>query len=165
MQPDQILSLQPGHELDKAVHAVVFANDGRLFKYSTTDSCAAKLLDRLPLFVGRVDPTHAKFDINRPWVAGTLAHDPATKGDLTVLRVTSATRMGALCKAALLLVLHPPQSAQPAGRMAVRRQLTQQRPQPMPARSFRQQRSPMPKRPEKFVAPTPPAPQNGGGEK
>lgn len=97
--PD-IIALQPGPALDSAVHLHVFAQkDSPAPLYSFNDAAAITILDRLPLYVGRVEPTS---DPARPWSAGILAHDPAGKMDYTALRVLAPTKAVALCKAALL---------------------------------------------------------------
>lgn len=197
MNPTDIIALQPGKQLDEAVHAVIFNNTGPLLPYSTADTACVAILDRAPLFVGRVGPHHPKFDISRPWVAGTLTFDPNFKGDITSLRVTAGTRAVALCKAALIFTLKPAAEAprrQPAqavstpasaaaAREVARRVGTKrarnpkaaaQEPPPPPKRSastgakpafnrppqpaaFRggSAFAPMPKRPSKFVGPTP----------
>lgn len=107
MTHTEILALTPGPDLDQAVHLFVFNQTGDAPRYSTDDAAGIKLLDRLPLFVARVDPSHPQLDPSRPWIAGTLAHEPAFKGDVTTLRVSAPTRLTALCKAALLVVLRP----------------------------------------------------------
>ncbi len=113
MNSAEIIALPSGKPLDEAVHSYVFNNTGPVLPYSTSDEAGIELLDRLPLFIGRVSPAHPRFDPQRAWVAGTLTHDPNFKGDITSLRVTASARMVALCKAALIFTLKP--AAAPAG--------------------------------------------------
>jgi len=116
MNATDVIALQPGQPLDQAVHALIFNNSGPVQPYSTEDGAGMAILDRVPMFVGRVGLQHPKLDLNRPWVAGTLSFDPNFKGDITSLRVTAATRLVALCKAALIFTLSP--AAGPAPRAA-----------------------------------------------
>lgn len=168
MNTDEILALQAGPALDQAVHSVIFGSTGKLPAYSTREASALALMDRLPLFVGRVDASHPMFDAARPFVAGLLTYDRTLSGDVTRIRVTGPTRMVALCKAALLVALRParqearrPQSTADAARElaarigtpAARNPNTPKFQQPMARVHSRDQRAPMPKRPEKFVGP------------
>lgn len=107
MTSAEILAIPPGPALDLAVHQYCLGGIGDPLPYSTSEADAVKILDRLSLFVGRVSPQHSRFDPNRPYVAGTLVFDQATGGDTSRIRVTAATRMIALCKAALIVVLQP----------------------------------------------------------
>lgn len=175
MTHENILALQPGPELDQAVHVAVFGGIGKLAPYSTKDSAGLKVLDRLPLFIGRVDPSHPRFDASRPWVSGTLTHNAEIKGDMTALRVTAPTRGVALCKAALLVLLRPARAERPAPRQssadaarevaarigtpAARNPNRPTIPQPT-ARPNARARQPLPKRVERFQAPEPQPPAN-----
>lgn len=181
MTPQQILALTPGPELDKAVSIYCFNSPaGKRPAYSTDDAAGMKLLDRFPLFVARVDDGHPARDPSRPFVAGTLAHEPSIRGDVTTLRVSAPTRMTALCKAALLFSLRPSQpqrgaksSADQAREVAARigtpaarrpggapKKLQAPRvPQPSLFTTGARTREKMPTRPKAFVGPTPlPAP-------
>lgn len=169
MTTDEILSLAAGPTLDAAVHVHVFSNTGKASRYSTRDSAGMKVLDKLPLFVGRVSPAHPHFDVARPWIAGTLTHNPDIKGDMTALRVTAGTRLVALCKAALLVVLRPAKAERPGPRQspadaaravaarigtpAARNPNRPQIAQPTARVHAADKRLPIPKRPERFVGP------------
>lgn len=107
MTPSDILALPPGPDLDRAVQTYVFNATGKVPAFSTDSTTGLRLLDRLPLFVGRVDPSHPHFDPSRPWIAGTLAYEATVKGDMTSLRVAAPTMLTALTKAALLFTLRP----------------------------------------------------------
>lgn len=197
MNAAEILALQSGQPLDATVHSYIFNNAGPVLPYSTESAVALGILDRLPLFVGRVAPTHPKIDPARPWISGTLTHEPSFKGDVTALRVTGPTLAIALCKAALIFTMKPatgpaPRAAaqprsNPASEQAARdvaRRVGTKRarnpkaePETPPARNLRADKSgskpafnrpqqpaahrsggqlaPMPKRPGKWVGPTP----------
>lgn len=170
MTSDEILALTPGPQLDAAIHLHVFSNPGKAPAYSTKDAAGMKILDRLPLFVGKLDPAHPKYDSSRPFVAGTLAHEPSLNGDVTRLRVTAPSRLVALCKAALLVVLRPAKAERPAPRQssaeqardiaarigtpAARNPNNPRVSQPTVHRG-RDARPPMPQRPANFVGPKP----------
>lgn len=104
MTAQEILALN-GPALDNAVHVYVMGAKGEPAPYSTDDAVGMKLLDRLPLYVGRIDSKHPELKAERPWQAGILVHEPTVKGDVTRLRVTAPTRLAAICKAALIFVL------------------------------------------------------------
>ena len=99
-----ILAIPPGLALDEAIHKYAFGLTGRAPAYSTSDADGITLLDKLPLYVARIDPPR---DASRPWIAGTMSHDPTRQIEYTTLRVAAATRMAALCKATLLVVFKP----------------------------------------------------------
>lgn len=102
MNPSEILALQPGPGLDKAVHNHVFNKTGKAPAYSTDDSAALLILDKIPLFVASVDPDKPDYNAAKPYVAGRLQHERSVQGDITILRVVGATKAVTLCKAALL---------------------------------------------------------------
>jgi hypothetical protein len=115
MTNNEILALTTGPELDRAVNIYVFNDTGKTAPaFSTSDADGMKLLDKLPLFVARVDPAHPNLDHSRPWIAGTLTWEPTVKGDVTSLRVAAPTRLTALCKAALLFTLRPAKAGRAA---------------------------------------------------
>lgn len=167
MNPDDILALTPGPQLDAAVHTHIFNRKGKPAAYSTRSTDAITLIDRLPLFVARVDPAHPRFDAARPFIAGTLAHEPSVKGDVTLLRVSAATLSVALTKAALLYTFREVKAPRPARTTAAdqardivarigtpaARHPNNARVQPTARVHHRDQRAPMPKRPERFVGP------------
>jgi hypothetical protein len=181
MTSAEILALPPGPELDKAVHLFVFSNDGKARYYSTKDADGIRLLDKLPLFVARIPDNHPNYEASRPFCAGTLIHNPDVKGDMTALRVTASTRLVALCKAALIVVLRPAktsdrQAATPQGSSAnaanardlaarigtpaARRGGAGRILQPTARGNPREQRQPIPKRPERFIGPNVQRPPN-----
>jgi hypothetical protein len=102
MSPSEVLALKAGPALDKAVHKIVFGKVGRAPAYSTDDRIAITILDQLPLYVASIDPERPEYSDERPFVAGRLQHEQSVKGDITILRVSSATKALALCKAALI---------------------------------------------------------------
>lgn len=174
MTTEQILALQPGPELDQAVHASIFGGVGKVKAFSTKDADAITLLDKLPLYVSATAPTHPKYDPARPFHAGTLVPEATVKGDVTRLRLTAATRAVALCKAALMLAhgnvrtTAPTQPAPslaaivgtPAARGAarLRRPAADTQPSRAQPRVFTQkqsERAPMPKRVTEFRGPKP----------
>lgn len=118
MNPQTILALAPGPDLDRAVNSHVFALTGDAPLFSTDETQALKLLDRLGLFVGRVSTKHPKHDIARPFVAGSLGFDPKTGAHVSLVSVTAASRSVALCKAALIVVLAPAKLDRPAREVA-----------------------------------------------
>lgn len=176
MTPQDALALTPGPELDQAVNLHVFNSAAKAPAFSTSDVEGIRLLDKLPLFVARVNPSHPHFDTARPWIAGTLAFDAATKGDVTTLRVASATRLAAICKAALLVTLQPavitraaptsPAGGQIPANLARLRKKPGPKPKNQPAMPVRQaprlpqpapaheSRPPLPKRTKAFKGPT-----------
>lgn len=107
MTTQDILALSPGAPLDQAVHQFVFGETGKAPAYSTDEATALRLLDRLPMFVGRVPADYPKQDPARPFVAGTLRFEPAISGEAAGLRVSAASRAVAICKAALLVIFQP----------------------------------------------------------
>lgn len=109
MNSADILALTPGTQLDQAVNAFIFGNANPTDRFSTDDAAGAKILDRMSLFVGRID-SGPKFSPGRPWIAGVLAWEPTVSGYVTRLSVTAPTRLVALCKAALLVIFHPAKS-------------------------------------------------------
>lgn len=168
MTTEQILALPAGPELDQAVHTAVFGGRGRLVPYSTKDAAGLKLLDRLPLFVARIPENHPQFDPLRPFVAGTLTHHFDLKADVTTLRVTAATRLIAICKAALIIGGQPSRLERPSpspqeqardiaariGTPAARGRILRTE-QPTARVHGGDKRPPIPRRPEKFIPPTP----------
>lgn len=173
MTTNEILALTPGPALDQAVHNFVYSNAGKCKPYSTKDTHGIALLDRLPLFVARLPDNHPTFDPSRPFAAGTLAHNADLKGDMTALRVTAPTRLVALCKAALLVVLRPAkadratiqQSPEAAAKAVAARIGTPAARGPGAAARVAQptsrvhandRRQPLPRRTERFTGPTPP---------
>jgi hypothetical protein len=103
MNPQEIIALQPGPELDRAVNTVVFGQNGKTSPaYSTEPAIALRILDKLPLFVASVDPGRPGYNEEKPFVAGRLQHEQSVKGDVTVMRVTGPTLPAVLCRAALL---------------------------------------------------------------
>lgn len=123
MTTSEVLALPPGPAMDAAVHRLVFRDVVSLTDimppaYSTDDAAGMAILDQLPLFVGRLPASHPGFNAARPWVAGTLSFAPSLQTDAATLRVVSVTRLGALCKAALVSVLQSaagsPETAIPA---------------------------------------------------
>jgi hypothetical protein len=102
MNATEIIALQVGAPLDNAVHVRVFGLKGKAPPYSTDDATALQILDRVPLFVASIDPDKPDYSAERPFVAGRLQHENSVKGDITILRVTGATKAIALCRAALI---------------------------------------------------------------
>lgn len=109
MNSATILALPPGPELDQAIHTFLIGGTGPVEPYSTSDAAGAKILDRMGLFVGRVD-SGPKYTPGKPWLAGVLAYEPTVSGYVTRLSVSAPTRLSALCKAALLVLFQPAKS-------------------------------------------------------
>lgn len=109
MNAQTILALTPGPELDQAVNTFLFGGANPTDKFSTDDASCAKILDRLSMFVGRID-SGPKYSPGKPWIAGVFAWEPTISGYVTRLSVTAPTRTVALCKAALLVVFQPAKS-------------------------------------------------------
>lgn len=138
MTTTEILALAPGPDLDRAVHAFVFAGEGKSGFYSTKHLDSLKILDRIPgMFVARIDPSNPTFKPERPWISGTLAHEPTVKGDVTRLRISAPTWPIALCKAALIYTFNPPeiQKAVAVAKPLAKIPVHSERP-PMPVRKY-----------------------------
>lgn len=116
MTADEILALTPGEQLDQAIHTYVFGGSGPLMKYSTNDADGARIMDKLPLFVGRIEGG-ARYNPVRPWIAGVMSSDGAANAYVTRLTVAAPTRLIALSKAALLVIFQPAKSNQGAPRV------------------------------------------------
>jgi hypothetical protein len=133
MNANDILALPPGPALDQAVHQFIFGGVGPTVPYSTDDREAAKIFDRMALFVGRVD-SGPKYNAGRPWIAGVLAHEPSVNGYVTRLSVTAPSRLIALCKAALLVMFQPAKSDRGASPAAPRASSSEQAAKELAAR-------------------------------
>lgn len=107
MNTNDVLALAPGPALDEAVHRHVYGESGHepAPAFSTDFAAGALLLDRLPLFVARVEKPK---DPAKPWIAGTIAPDMEATSWRTTLTVSGPTMLGVLCRAALLVALKSP---------------------------------------------------------
>ena len=102
MSPAEIVKMPAGPALDTLVHQQVFEARGKAPPYSTDDTVAITILDRLPLFLARVDPGKPDYNPEKPYVAGRLQHENSVRGDITILRVVGRTKALVLAKAALM---------------------------------------------------------------
>lgn len=147
MTTEEILSLTAGPLLDRAVHESLLKGQGKLEKFSTSDTASVRLLERVPMYVSRVPGDSPNFKAEKPWMAGLLKFNAASNSYQTTLSVTAATRAIAICKAALLITLHPGLTQPKVAGVAIR---GAQRAQPGPTRSWS---DPKPKMPPRPVAP------------